>query len=351
VSPRVVIAAPLYNHAHQFEPALRSLLAQTFEDFALLLIDDRSDDETLEIARAAAARDPRVHVEVNPKRLGMLENTRRAMRLPFERFPDAELWALGSDHDLWKPRWLEALVGILDAEPDVVLAYPMTRRIDADGEEFPTRKPRWRFETRGVRDRRARLRRGYRGMIAGEMIYGLFRAAPLRAVGTYRGVLVPDRLLLSELALHGTFAQAPEVLWSRRYRGLADLERQRRAFWPGGAPAYTKLPFYLQHAAVFGWEYAVREKGAALGVGRAEGARLTLDYLDVALRHRLWRWGRKQTGHLVRARDRALAPPVRAVLRSPWVRALVRRRILPALTTTEETLARLIREAEASQRV
>ncbi len=342
MSPRVVIGAPLYNHAHQLEPALASLLAQTYEDFALVLIDDRSTDATLEIAHAAAARDPRVHVEVNPERLGMLENTRKAFRLPLERFPEAEYWALGSDHDLWEPRFLERLVAILDGDPEVVLAYPRTRRIDADGAEFPRRKPPWRFETRGIGDRRERMRRAFRGMVAGEMIYGLFRAAPLRLVGSYRGVLVPDRLLLSELALHGTFAQADEVLWSRRYRGLAELDRQRAVFWPAGAPPHARLPWWLQHVGAFARAYVLGSQGAPLGLSRAEGARLALDYLDVALRHRLWRRARRVRLRGVHLRDRALGPPVRALLRSAAVRRLMRGRVLPALEGAEETLVRLL---------
>jgi hypothetical protein len=349
VSPRVVIGAPLYEHAHQLCPALDSLLAQTYQDFALVLIDDRSCDETLAIARAAAARDPRVYVEVNPRRLGMLGNTRRAFTLPLERFPDAEYWALASDHDVWAPRWLETLVGILDARPEAVLAYPQTRRIDSEGQEYPRRKPPWRFDSVGVRDPRARMRRAFRGMVAGDMIYGLFRVAPLRAVGTYRGVLIPDRLLLSELALHGEFAQAPEVLWSRRYRGLAELDRQRRVFWPEGLPLHARLPWWVQHAGAFAWTYAVRGKGAPLGIGRGAGARAALDYLEVSVRHRLWRRARRVRFRGVELRDRALGPPVRLALRSPAVRRLVRARVLPALDATEETLTRLLDSTDAAQ--
>jgi len=344
--PRVVIGAPMYNHAHQLETALASLLGQTFSDFAVVLIDDRSEDGTLEVARAAAARDPRVHVEVNPRRLGMLENTRRAFGLPLERFPGAEFWALGSDHDVWSPRWLETLVGVMDAHPQVVLAYPVTRRIDAEGAEYPARKPPWRFETRGERDPRVRMRRAYRGMAAGDMIYGLFRTAPLRAVGSYRNVLVPDRLLLSELALHGQFAQVPEQLWSRRYRGLADLGRQRRAFWPQGAPRHVDLPWWLQHVGAFAQSYVREAKGTSLGIDRRRGARLTLDYLEVALRHRAWRRGRRYKKRVVQVRNRVLLPPVWIALQSRFVRERVRRQLLPRLVGAEETLSRLIAEAE-----
>jgi len=346
----VVIGAPLFENARHLPAAVGSLLAQTFTDFALVLIDDRSGDDTLAVAEALAARDPRVHVVRNETRLGMLGNTRRAFELPRTLFPGAEFWALASDHDLWAPRWLETLVGLLDADPRVVLAYPLTRRIDEHGAEYPGAKPPWRFENRGTEDPRARMRVAFRRMAAGDMIYGLFRADVLARVGTYRPVLVPDRLLLSELALHGTFAQADSVLWSRRFRGLAELDRQRRAFFLDGAPRYSHLPWWLQHAGAFAWAYGVRGEGVPRGIGRAAGARLALDYLDVSLRHRLWRRARRARTRAVQARNALLAPPVRLALAVPVLRRIVRSRVLPALRGAEETLERLVGEARDEAR-
>ena len=325
MSPRVVIGAPIYGKARWLPAAVDSLLTQTFTDFALVLIDDGSPDESAAIARAYAERDPRVHVLANAQRLGMLGNTNRAFTLPLERFPEAEYVALGSDHDLWSPGWLEALVGLLDAHPEAVLAYPRTRRIDEDGAEYERQKPPWRLDTSGIAAPHERLRAAFRGMVAGEMIYGLFRADALTRVGGYQPVLVPDRLLLSRLALEGTFVQAPEVLWKRRFRGLAELDRQRRLFWPDGAPAYARLPWWAQHVAVLARERRFRVAG---------------DYLALSLRHRAWRRARRVRLRTVHVRNAVLAPPVRAAMRIP----AVRRALVPALARTEETLERLTRE-------
>jgi len=59
-SPRVVIGGLLFNHAGEFREAIESILVQTYPDFALLLVDDGSTDETAAIAQEYAARDPRV---------------------------------------------------------------------------------------------------------------------------------------------------------------------------------------------------------------------------------------------------------------------------------------------------
>jgi glycosyltransferase involved in cell wall biosynthesis len=282
-SPRVVVAAPLFNKAQYLEEAARSLLAQTHGDLVLLLIDDGSTDGTLELCRALAAEDPRVEVHVNPRRLGMLGNTRRAFALARERYPQAEFWALGSDHDVWSPTWLERLVALLDEHPEAVLAYPQTQRIDEQGRPYDAARAPWRAETRGIREPFARMAAAFRGMVAGDMIYGLFRARVLDSLGgVYREVLVPDRLLLSEVALRGEFVQAPEVLWRRRFRGLADLDRQRRAFFLDTAPRHAAWPWWLQHTGALLLVYVVRRSGAP-GLGRARGLRVALTYLRLAL--------------------------------------------------------------------
>ena len=284
---RVVIAAPLFNKAAFLPAAVESLLAQSHADFALLLIDDRSDDATEAIARGFAAADPRVEYHRNPQRLGMLGNTNRAFTLARERHPEAEFWALGSDHDLWDPRWLATMVALLDAHPEAVLAYPQTVRIDEHGVPYDRGgKPPWRSATIGLDNARERLRTAYRGMVAGDMIYGLFRAGALDELGRpYRPVLVPDRLLLSELALHGRAAQAPEVLWQRRFRGLATLDRQRAAFFLDDVPLRAHLPWWAQHTLVLALAYVVRGEGSPR-IGRAAGARFTATYLQLALAHR-----------------------------------------------------------------
>jgi hypothetical protein len=331
--PRVVIGAPLFEKARWLPEALDSLLAQTYRDFALLLIDDRSTDDTEAIARAAAARDSRVHLHVNERRLGMLGNTNRALSLARERFPDAELWALASDHDVWHPRFLEVMVGLLDAHPSAVLAFPLSRRIDEHGALYPNQKPPPRLDTRGIGDPRARVAHAFGRMAAGDMIYGLFRVAALPD-RLYRPVLVPDRLLLTQLALRGDLVQADEVLWHRRFRGLADLERQRRAFFLDGVPRYAAWPWWLQHTLLL--------VGDALrtGSGPATPAWLPPLYLALSLRHRAWRRARRLRGRVLRARDALLGPPVRAMLAHPAARRLVRRRVLPLLVAVEEGLDR-----------
>jgi hypothetical protein len=216
----------------------------------------------------------------------MLGNTNRSLSLARERFPNAEFWALGSDHDLWEPRWLETTVALLDAHPEAVLAYSQTVRIDEDGKPYEGRRAPWRFDTAGLQEPGARMAAAFRGMVAGEMVYGLFRASALDELGRlYRPVLVPDRVMLSELALRGTFVQVHEVLWQRRFRGLAELDRQRRAFFLDGVPRYAKTPWWVQHTGALLLAYTVHGDFRP-GISRVQGAKLAARYLRLSLAHR-----------------------------------------------------------------
>ena len=54
--PRVSIGMPVYNGERYVGEAVEGLLAQTFTDFELVIVDNASSDRTSEICRAFAAR-------------------------------------------------------------------------------------------------------------------------------------------------------------------------------------------------------------------------------------------------------------------------------------------------------
>jgi glycosyltransferase involved in cell wall biosynthesis len=140
-SPRVVVGVPLFNKEQFFREAIESLLAQTYRNFAVVLIDDDSTDATPAIAQEYAAIDPRVIVVRNPQRLGLLDNTRRAFEVARERFPEAEYFAFGSDHDLWHPRSIRILPQCSRIRSTAVSGRPGRRSRESRGHSIPQESP------------------------------------------------------------------------------------------------------------------------------------------------------------------------------------------------------------------
>ena len=77
--PLLTVAIPTCNGAGHLTEALRSVLAQEGVDFELVVSDDRSDDDTLTVVRAAAG--DRARVLVNSERLGLAGNWNRCASL------------------------------------------------------------------------------------------------------------------------------------------------------------------------------------------------------------------------------------------------------------------------------
>ena len=286
MSPRVVIGAPLYGRAEYLPEALDSLLGQSFPDFAVVALDDASPDSTPEVLADYGGRDPRLSWRRHSRRVGMAANWRMAYEEAVARHPEAEYFAWASDHDLWDPRWLEALVAELDRHPDAVLAYPHGAVVDAGGRTVRGPRP---FETRGVGNAGARLLRAAWGMRAGDMVYGLFRVGPLRRAGVFRPVLWPDRLLLVELTADGPFHQVPELLWWRRFapevRVRSAAARQRRALYAGRTPLVARLPWWLGHVVAL-----VRKALAGPASERLAGLAFAGRYLAVVTLAEGARW-------------------------------------------------------------
>jgi glycosyltransferase involved in cell wall biosynthesis len=279
MSPRVAIGLPAYNGGEHAREAFESLLAQTFRDFVVVAVDDGSTDGTRELAHQLAASDDRLRLHVNPDRLGMAANWRRAFEAALAAAPDAEYFAWASDHDAWSPAWLEALVAELDRSPAAVLAYPLTVRVDAEGRAVA--QP-WEFATSGAQSPRTRRRAAFRGMVAGDMIYGLFRRAALERTAVFPPVLIPDRLVLAELAMLGEFRQIRRVLWHRRVVAPSTARRQRRTLFAGRAPLSSLLAWWAVHAWVLFRDAGLR---AALApeTSRRAGLAAALEYVALTL--------------------------------------------------------------------
>ena len=70
----ISIVLPVYNGAKYLRESIDSVLAQTYTNWELLIVDDCSGDETPEIAREYAEKDPRIHYYRNEQNLRLPRN-------------------------------------------------------------------------------------------------------------------------------------------------------------------------------------------------------------------------------------------------------------------------------------
>lgn len=293
--PRISFGMTLYNNARYLPKAMDSLLAQSYDDFQIIAIDDCSTDETPDIMRKYLRQDCRISYQRNESRQGMIATWRKAFveakRKPIDYFA----WA--SDHDVWHPNWLETLAEELSRHEDVVLAYPLTARMSEDDEIL--KRPSQVFDTFNLSSRArvgaiASLESG-----AGNMVYGLFRAKALERAGVFRPFLLPDMLLMLELSLHGSFKQVPDELWYRRDAGSFSLKHPGSSLFSEAnpMPAYCYLPYWFSHSIFLLWRSAVisldgADVGFLLGLRMAELYFVKRAYINlVSMMNRLTRVG------------------------------------------------------------
>src|SRR6266851_9466342 len=113
---KVSVCIPTYNGAEFVVKAIESVLAQTFADFELLVVDDRSDDTTVDIVRSFP--DPRVRICQNEKRLGIPGNWNRCLSLA-----RGEYICLFHQDDVMLPENLERKVQVLASDATISFVH------------------------------------------------------------------------------------------------------------------------------------------------------------------------------------------------------------------------------------
>jgi glycosyltransferase involved in cell wall biosynthesis len=256
-SPKVVLGLPAFNRPDTLPRTLESLLSQTYQDFALVIIDDAPSTEIESIVQSYACDYPQVSYAANSRRLGMVGNWRRVFEYGRAKYQASEYFGWVSDHDVWHARWLETMVAVLDREPHVIVAYSESLRMLPNDARLEKKG----FQTVGMRRPWKRLALSAQHMLSGDMIYGLMRTSALESAGVFRHVVTPDRQILLALSVFGEVRQVPEVLWYREFARHFDVRRQREVFFPNGTPLYAYLPSHLQHCATLLWDFGIRGRG------------------------------------------------------------------------------------------
>lgn len=124
MKPRVSIITPFLNAAPYFEEAIQSVLAQTFNGWELLLVDDGSTDESPSVAlKYAAAYPERIRYLAHA---GHENRGASASRNLGAAHAAGEFLAYLDADDVYLPHKLEEQIPVMDAYPDVAIVYAAT---------------------------------------------------------------------------------------------------------------------------------------------------------------------------------------------------------------------------------
>jgi GT2 family glycosyltransferase len=133
MTPRITVLMPAFNRERFVDEAIRSVVAQDFTDFELLIVDDGSTDRTPEILRSWAQRDARVVVITSSENQGIP----RALNLGLAHARAPYIARLDSD-DVIMPRRLAAQAAVLDSQAEVVLVSCAYEIMDSEGNSLGT---------------------------------------------------------------------------------------------------------------------------------------------------------------------------------------------------------------------
>lgn len=223
-APRVSIGMPVYNGENFIRKAIDSILAQTYEDFELIICDNASTDGTSDLCARYAEQDKRIRYVHNDENIGLIANFNRTFTLSRGEY---FRW-VGCD-DWWSPEYVARCVEALDADRGAVLVTTYQAHYDDDG-------PRHYHEYTGPRVDCRSAQRRFRRMVRFfhmsrcylDPIYSMMRRSSLMETGLLRPMLGTDLVLAAELSLIGRFCHVPDCLASRRIPADAPLKELLR---------------------------------------------------------------------------------------------------------------------------
>lgn len=128
--PKVSILTTVYNREKYLAACIESVLASTFTDWEMIIVDDQSKDNSVAIAQSYAAQDKRIQVHVNAQNLGDYPNRNKAASYAkgtYLKYLDAD--------DLLYPHGLEIMVNTMEAYPECALG--ISQQVAEDVKPYP----------------------------------------------------------------------------------------------------------------------------------------------------------------------------------------------------------------------
>jgi hypothetical protein len=131
--PKLTVLMPVYNGEPYVDEAISSVLAQEFQHFEFIIVDDGSSDATPQILQDWASRDRRITILRAPERRGIV----CALNYGLENARGEYVVRQDAD-DICLPGRLARQIAVLDRQKDVILVSANYAIADSDGRPLGT---------------------------------------------------------------------------------------------------------------------------------------------------------------------------------------------------------------------
>lgn len=112
---KISIIMASYNYANYISEAIESVINQTYKDWELIVIDDGSSDNSVEIIEQFVKKDNRIKLFINEKNLGLAKTLQKGIELS-----SAEWIAFLESDDIFTPNSLEEKVNAIISGADLI---------------------------------------------------------------------------------------------------------------------------------------------------------------------------------------------------------------------------------------
>jgi glycosyltransferase involved in cell wall biosynthesis len=220
-NPPVTVGIPTYNRSAWLRETIESVLAQTFQDFRILVSDNGSTDDTADVVRGFG--DERIDYRPLERGVGMTGNFNRIFDLT-----ETDYLVVLPDDDLLRPDHLESTLDVMKSDETLGVVHTGFDTIDETGRVLNTTRLVGKGSGVSFETRRRVL---WRGMYTSFLVCwssALFRAQAARQAGGMRDEQQPlaDFALFMRIALDWNFASIGAPLAAIRMHGDAATVRE-----------------------------------------------------------------------------------------------------------------------------
>ena len=212
-APKVSVLIPTYNYAHLLDETIQSVMAQTYTEFELIIVDNCSTDNTVEVVQKYL-QDPRVSFYRNEKNLGLTGNWNRCLELAKGEY----IKYLCADDKL-HPQILEKYVPVMDADAGISVISCYRQDFDSTGLKKKVTHPPYINKIEGKKVIYDLVK--HDNNFLGDPTRPMFRRANFEKVGNFKQLeFVTDwEMWVRQLTVGDCFV-VPEILaYGRRHPG------------------------------------------------------------------------------------------------------------------------------------